>query len=100
MLRRMEAIVRRAAKTPREYGKSDEEIVELIAQAGKKQLRTRIQKESEGGEWLISDEQLSKVDGALRKLAGRLWELRNEHVSRSDFINACIMAMAYKPKEV
>ncbi len=99
MLRRMEAIVRRASRQPDVYGGSEREIVELIAQVGKKQLRTRIEREKGEKEWRIRDEQLQSVDEALRQISKRLWALRGDHVARGDLINACIMRMAYRPKE-
>jgi|GEM_PF-2635951 len=99
ILRRMEDVTRRAAKDPEAYGGNEEEIIGRIAERGKKQLRIRIQKNSNDNTWKISNEKLKIVDEALNALARELWRLRDKHNPRQDFINAVIMAMAYSPKE-
>lgn len=97
VLRRMEDVVRRAAKRPEDVGADEREIVEVIAQVGKKQLRSRILKNQR--EWNLSNGQMAELDEALRSIAARLWSLRGNHTSRMDFINACVMRMAYSEKE-
>ena len=99
ILRRMEGASRRVEKGIKLLGIDEPEIVEHIAQIGKKQLRARVIKNSSDGKWEISNDALSEVDDALRAVASEIWRLRNNHALRQDFINAVTMVMAYSPRE-
>lgn len=99
VFRRMDRATKTAAKHTVEYGSTDAEIIQRIAELGKKQLRARIIKNSKSGSWMISDERLAEVEDALTDVAKELWRLRNSHNARNDFINAAIMALAYNPKK-
>jgi len=70
-----------------------------VAELGKKQLRSRIQKTAKDRTWRVSSERLAEVDDALRSLGAELWRLKDHHTARQDFINAVIMAIAYSPRE-
>ena len=99
VFRRMDRVTRTAAKHTIEYGSKDDEVIQRIAEIGKKHLRSRIIKNSKSGSWVVSDERLLEVEVALTEMAKELWNLRNNHMARNDFINAAIMAIAYNPKK-
>lgn len=95
ILRRMEQAVKRATKDPILYGGQEEAAIEIVAELGKKQLRSRLLKEKKS---LAPDDELAAAQHALNAIADELWRLKDRHTVRQDFINATIMAIAYSPK--
>ncbi len=94
VIRQMERVTLSAAKHPETYG-NERDIEEVIAGVGMKRLRSEIIKASGDKIWRITDKDLSNATASLNWIAGKLWSLRNSHGTRSDFVNAVIVAMTY-----
>lgn len=94
IIRQMERVTLTAAKHPDGYGKDEKEIKETIAGIGLKRLRAENIKAS-GRDWVVSDNDLVKLQDSLSWVADRLWSLRDSHSTRRDFVNALIVAVAY-----
>ncbi|MEM0136592.1 MAG: hypothetical protein QXU18_15425, partial [Thermoplasmatales archaeon] len=99
IIRRMERVTMVASAHRDKYGGTDQEIVEVIAGNGLKQWRSEVIKNSEKGQLLATNERMSQVKGIFHSIAGRMWDLRNSHGARRDFVNAVVIAIAYNPKK-
>jgi hypothetical protein len=98
IFRRMEEVARQAARRQDEYG-SESEIVEIIAQNGKKELRNRVMRARGQKNWPITGSSLCRVEKALRIAAREIWKTRDKALARKHWINAAVMTVAYKSVE-
>ncbi|MEM0073108.1 MAG: HD domain-containing protein [Thermoplasmatales archaeon] len=99
IIRRMDRVTMVASAHRDKYGGTDQEIVDIIANNGLKQWRSEVIKNSEKGQLLATNERMSQVKGIFHSIARRMWDLRNSHGARRDFVNAVVIAIAYNPKK-